>query len=233
MQDAPAASVAPDKLAVPDPAVAVMVPPPHDPVRPLGVETIRPAGSVSENATPVSAPEVPVLGLVIVNDSEVVPPTRIDAAPNALEMVGADGADVMKNTMPLLVPPGVVTVTCTPPLPAGTVAVMLVGLLTVNAAVAVLPPMLKLTAVAPVKLLPPIASDEPVAPLAGLSDVSCGAWANATPGVSSNSVKIAKQRGHTEHCMVTAVRIEVNALAHEPTLGAGASAPPRFHPARA
>ena len=34
VQDALAASVAPDKLAEPDPAVAVMVPPPHDAVSP-------------------------------------------------------------------------------------------------------------------------------------------------------------------------------------------------------
>ena len=47
VHDPLAASVAPDKLAEPDPAVAVMVPPPHDPVRPLGVEIARPAGSAS------------------------------------------------------------------------------------------------------------------------------------------------------------------------------------------
>ena len=168
VQDEPRGSVAPDKFAEPDPAVAVMVPPPHDPVRPLGVETIRPAGSVSVNATPFSAGVA--LGLLMVNESEVVPPTEIDAAPNDLEMVGADGPDVMVNGMPLLVPPGVVTVTSTVPLPAGTVAVMLVGLLTVNEA-AVLK---KLTAVAPVKLVPTIASDEPVAPLAGLSEIIVG-----------------------------------------------------------
>src|SRR5215467_1784966 len=39
-----AASVAPDRLTPPLPAVAVMVPPPHDPLRPLGVATTRPAG---------------------------------------------------------------------------------------------------------------------------------------------------------------------------------------------
>ena len=102
--DALAAIVAPDKLAEPDPAVAVMVPPPHDPVSPLGVETTRPAGSVSLNATPVRAVEA--FGLVMVNDSEVVPPTEIDAAPNALEMVGAVGAlTVMLAVVVLPVPP--------------------------------------------------------------------------------------------------------------------------------
>src|SRR5258706_393807 len=55
VQDVLAASAAPDRLTPLLPAVAVMVPPPHDPVRPLGVETTRPAGNVSVNATPDSA----------------------------------------------------------------------------------------------------------------------------------------------------------------------------------
>src|SRR5438309_1451250 len=38
-----------------EPAVAVIVPAPQVPVKPFGVETTRPAGSVSLNATPVSA----------------------------------------------------------------------------------------------------------------------------------------------------------------------------------
>ena len=49
------------------------------------------------------------------------------------------------------VPPGVVTVTSTVPVPAGEVAVMEVALLTVNAVAAVAP---NLTAVAPVKPVP-------------------------------------------------------------------------------
>ena len=47
--------VAPDKLITLVPAVAVIVPPPQEPVHPLGVEMIRPAGSVSLNAMPLSA----------------------------------------------------------------------------------------------------------------------------------------------------------------------------------
>ena len=35
--------------------VAVIVPPPHEPVSPLGVEITRPAGSVSLKPTPFSA----------------------------------------------------------------------------------------------------------------------------------------------------------------------------------
>ena len=42
VQEAFAARVAPDKLALLPPAVAEMVPPPHDPVSPLGVATTRP-----------------------------------------------------------------------------------------------------------------------------------------------------------------------------------------------
>jgi len=46
------AMVAPDRLMEPDPAVAVMVPPPQLPVSPLGLETTRPAGSASVKPTP-------------------------------------------------------------------------------------------------------------------------------------------------------------------------------------
>src|SRR5262245_12090219 len=42
-----AAIVPPDKLMTFVPCVAVIVPAPHEPVNPLGVEIIRPAGSVS------------------------------------------------------------------------------------------------------------------------------------------------------------------------------------------
>jgi predicted N-formylglutamate amidohydrolase len=70
-----------------------------------------------------------------------------------------------------LVPPGVVTVTSTTPVPAGTVAAMLVGLLTVN--VAAFAP--KLTALAPVKLDPVIVANVPFGPDPGLTPVTTGA----------------------------------------------------------
>ena len=44
-----AASVAPDKLMLSDPAMAVIVPPPQLPESPLGVDTTKPAGRVSVN----------------------------------------------------------------------------------------------------------------------------------------------------------------------------------------
>jgi hypothetical protein len=53
--DAPAARVAPDRLMLFDPGMAVIVPPPHEPIRPLGVDTISPDGKVSVNASPVNA----------------------------------------------------------------------------------------------------------------------------------------------------------------------------------
>ena len=54
VQEAPAAKVAPARLMLFDPAVAVTVPPSHKPVRPLGVDTTKPPGRTSVNARPVS-----------------------------------------------------------------------------------------------------------------------------------------------------------------------------------
>jgi hypothetical protein len=48
------ASVAPVRLITLVACVAVIVPPPQLPTRPLGVETTKPAGNVSLNPTPVS-----------------------------------------------------------------------------------------------------------------------------------------------------------------------------------
>ena len=76
----------------------------------------------------------------------------------------------------VLVPPGVVTVTSTVPLPAGEVAVIDVALLTVNDAALALP---NLTAVAPVRLAPVMVTLVPpaVGPLFGEIDVTDGAVA--------------------------------------------------------
>jgi hypothetical protein len=80
-----AAIVPPERLTEPEPAVAVIVPGPHVPVRAFGVETDRPAGSVSLKATPVIA-EV-VLGFVIVKARLVDPFRGMLAAPNAFAIV--------------------------------------------------------------------------------------------------------------------------------------------------
>lgn len=87
VHDAEAARVAPERLTVDEPAAAVMVPPPHEPVRPLGVETTRPAGNVSVKATPVS--ELPVFGLLIVKLNALVPFNGTALGLNDLVMAGA------------------------------------------------------------------------------------------------------------------------------------------------
>ncbi len=70
-------------------------------------------------------------------------------------------------------PPPVVTVTSTVPVPAGDVAVIWVAELTVNPAAGVAP---KFTALAPVKLVPVIVTDvpPPVGPDVGESEVTVG-----------------------------------------------------------
>ena len=71
-------------------------------------------------------------------------------------------------------PPAVVTVTSTMPLPAGELAVIEVALLTLNEA-AFAPP--NLTAVAPVRLVPVMVTEVPprVVPLMGAIAVTVGA----------------------------------------------------------
>ena len=104
VQEAFAASVAPERAVLALPAVAVMVPPPHDPVRPFGVETTMPDGKLSVNATPVSV--AALLGLLIVKVSEVVPLMGIELVPKALVMVGGDGVvTVMVKLEVLPAPP--------------------------------------------------------------------------------------------------------------------------------
>ena len=54
VQELFAARVAPERLITFVPCVAVIIPPPHEPVSPFGVEITRPAGSESLKPTPVS-----------------------------------------------------------------------------------------------------------------------------------------------------------------------------------
>jgi hypothetical protein len=82
VQDALGARLPPVRLIVFVPAVAVIVPPPQAPLRPLGVEITRPAGSVSTKPTPVRV--VVVFGLLIVKLKPVEPFSGMLAAPNAL-----------------------------------------------------------------------------------------------------------------------------------------------------
>lgn len=89
VHDELAASVAPERLTEDEPAVAVIVPPPHDPIRAFGVATSRPAGSESAKATPVSEMLL-ATGLVIEKLSDVVPFSGIVAAPNVFVIFGGE-----------------------------------------------------------------------------------------------------------------------------------------------
>ncbi len=64
LQELLAAIVPPLRLITLVPAVAVIVPAPHEPIRPFGVEITRPAGRVSLKATPVSAAAGVGVGMV-------------------------------------------------------------------------------------------------------------------------------------------------------------------------
>ena len=86
-----------------------MVPPPQEPVNPLGVEMIRPAGKVSLKPMPVRVVEV--LLFWIVKLREVEPFRGILAAPKALMITG--GAVTVMLAFDVLPVPPSVAVTCT------------------------------------------------------------------------------------------------------------------------
>jgi hypothetical protein len=88
LQEALAVSVAPERLTLPDPAVAVIVPPPQLPVRPFGVETTRPEGIVSVKPIPVS--DVPELGFDKLKVRDALPFIATLADPKAFAMVGGN-----------------------------------------------------------------------------------------------------------------------------------------------
>src|ERR1700722_9134072 len=88
-QEAAADRLAPDRLTPIEPAAAVIVPPPHVPVNPLGVDTIRPDGRVSGKAIPLSEA---ALGFDRLKVRVVLPFNATLAAPNAFEIVGGNFA---------------------------------------------------------------------------------------------------------------------------------------------
>jgi hypothetical protein len=102
VHDALAASVAEARLIEPDPAVAVIVPPPQVPVTPLGVETSKPAGRLSVNAIPLNG--MAALGLLIVKLSIVELFSGTVAAPKLFVIAG--GAATLRFAEAVLpVPP--------------------------------------------------------------------------------------------------------------------------------
>src|SRR5882757_10771722 len=84
VHDALAANVPPARLAEPDPATAVDVPP-QVLVKPFGVATTKPAGKLSVNAAPVRAS--PAFGFVTLKVSEVEPLRGMLMAPKTLVIV--------------------------------------------------------------------------------------------------------------------------------------------------
>ena len=106
VQLALAARVPAERLMLPDPAVAVAVPP-QVLFRALGVATTRPAGRLSVKAIPVKARLV--LGFWIVKVSEVVPFNGMLAAPNALAIDG--GVATVRLAVAVLPVPPLVEVT--------------------------------------------------------------------------------------------------------------------------
>src|SRR5882724_4771524 len=102
VQELLCASVAPVRLITLVACVPVIVPPPQLPVRPLGVETTKPAGNVSLKPTPPSAVVLLLFWMVKLN--EVEPFNGILAAPNALMITGG-AVTVMLAFAVLPVPP--------------------------------------------------------------------------------------------------------------------------------
>jgi hypothetical protein len=99
VQEALAANVPPDRLTEPDPAAAVMVPVPQEPVSPLlGVATTRPVGKVSLKATPLS--DAVALGLVTAKLRLVAPLSGMLSAPNDLVMVGGATTVTLAEAVP-------------------------------------------------------------------------------------------------------------------------------------
>jgi hypothetical protein len=112
-----AATLAPDKLTVADPAAAVIVPPPQEPLRPLGVATTIPLGNASVKPTPLSARAF-APGFVMVKLRVVVPFTGMVAAPNVLVMEGGTTTVALAEAVPPVPPSTDVTAPvvlfCTP-----------------------------------------------------------------------------------------------------------------------
>lgn len=101
-----AASAAPDRLTAEDPGFAVIVPPPHVPESPFGLETTRPACSVSVNEIP---DWFDPLGTEITNCKGVDWPTGIVGLPK--DFVICSGATTVRFADAVRPVPALVDVT--------------------------------------------------------------------------------------------------------------------------
>jgi hypothetical protein len=98
-----AAIVPPVMTTLFPPATAVIAAPPHDPLRPFGEATSKPAGNVSVKATPVSD-TVLLVGFVIVNESELGLFGAMLAAPNAFARTGGATTVMLAEAVPPVPP---------------------------------------------------------------------------------------------------------------------------------
>ena len=102
LHDVLAARLARLRLTLLVPGTAVMVPPGQDPLRPLGLATTTPAGSVSVKPTPVSGSAAFGLTMVKVRKENI--PTPMVGGENVLVMVGGVvGAQLGNLTAPIRV----------------------------------------------------------------------------------------------------------------------------------
>src|SRR5437016_4944562 len=95
--------VAPVRLILPEPAVAVIVPPPQEPVSPFGVETTIPDGKLSVNATPVSARAF-AAGFVMVNVNVLLVVGAITVGLNAFAITGGASTSTLAEAVPPVPP---------------------------------------------------------------------------------------------------------------------------------
>lgn len=102
VQVSPPVRVAPARLIVLEPGVAVIVPPPQEPDIPFGLATTKPPGRLSVKLTPVS--DVLVLGLLMEKVRAVLLPVKIGFAVKAFAITG-----------------GSITVSAEVPIPVGVV----------------------------------------------------------------------------------------------------------------
>lgn len=99
VQDVLPVRVAPESMMVDEPAIALIVPPPHDPVNPLGVDTTNLDGSVSVNATPVAKVALG-FGFETTNVNDVEAFRTIFDDPKALVMVNGTGINTKTDAVP-------------------------------------------------------------------------------------------------------------------------------------
>jgi hypothetical protein len=103
---------APERLILAPRGLAVIVPPLHEPLNPLGEETTSPAGSVSVKPMPLK--EAAAFGFTMTKVRLVLPFSAIDATPNDLVMSGGAtlaGGPTVRLAVAVLPLPALVDVT--------------------------------------------------------------------------------------------------------------------------